>query len=619
MKKCIKQTLAALTASTLVMTASFSAFAKKQKFTDVAEVDYGWAIDAIESMADDGIIKGYEDGSFQPAKTVSKLESLVLVSRILGVNAKENERITESAWENFGDLIAKYDLPYGNNEIAFLLAKGIVAEDELEDYLDKTHRDDGLKRYEVAIILSKALDGDRVITPDMAATLEYKDTSDIPAAAKKYVAYVSSVGLMNGLEDNTFAPNDSVTRAQAAVVLKKFKDMTSYDFKKGIVSSVDQTTRLVKIKESDEKTLSHYVTTEIITRYNGKVIGINDIKVGYDAIVTYKDGQLYAIDFCDALIDDIIYGSFTGSASSASKGNTVTVNVIGENDTEVNTNEKSTYKLAENCVITYSGSVCSLSSIKSGSYVKLTLKKGFVTVLEAQSKDGKVTGRVNEVILDSTYKLRIEENGGNIKDYLVKSDVKVTRNGKSVSAREILAGDSVTATTNYGIITSITATSKSSDKTGVIKEVIISKSPRITLTIDGVDTTYYMTADAKIKLSGVESDFYDLRVGLAASVKLEGDTVVSLESVVADDVITLSGTIILVNSSYGLIQMDVMDSVTGQIRTESVFVKSTASIVDYETQKTKKLSALAPGMKINVTGTMQTGVFEAGAVIIIGK
>jgi len=318
------------------------------------------------------------------------------------------------------------------------------------------------------------------------------------------------------------------------------------------------------------------------------------------------------------LIDDIIYGGFVGSASSTAKGNTVSINVLGPNDTQLNTTSKTTYKLADNCVITYAGSTASLASIKTGSYVKLTLKKGLVTFLEANSREGKVTGRVNEVILDSTYKLKIEENGGEVKDYLVKSDVKVTRNGASVSAREILAGDSITANLNYGIITSITATSKSSDKTGVIKEVIISKTPRITLTIDGVDTTYFMTSDAKITLSGVESDFYDLRVGLAASVKLQGDTVVALESIVSDDVLTLSGTVILVNSSYGLIQMDVVDSLTGQIRTESVFVKSTASIVDYETQKTKKLSALAPGMKINVTGSMQTGVFEAGAIIIIG-
>ncbi|MBQ4528760.1 MAG: S-layer homology domain-containing protein [Clostridia bacterium] len=616
MKKTIKKALAVITAATMTLSLSINAFAAK--FPDVTEEDYAWAIDAIETMADEGIIKGYEDGTFNPSKTVSKLEALVLISRIIGVNESENERIVESAWDIYGDVISEYELPYGNNELAYLLIKGVLSEDELEEYIDSTHRDDGLKRYEVAILLTKALDAERSLKADLAAKLEYKDTSDIPANAKKYVAYVSSVGLMQGMEDNTFAPAQSVTRAQAALVLNKLKDMTSYDYRKGIVSSVDQTTRLIKIKESEDKTLSHYITTEIITRYNGNVIGINDINVGYDATVTYKDGQLYAIDFCDALIDDVIFGAFVGSASSSAKGNMVTINVLGENDTQLNTSSKTAYKLADDCVVTFAGSPASLASIKTGSYVKLTLKKGIVTILEAQNKESKITGRVNEVILDATYKLKIEENGGEIKDYLVKSDVKVTRNGASVSAREILPGDSITATLNYGIITAVTATSKSSDKTGVIKEVIISKTPKITLTIDGVDATYYMTADADITLSGNEASFYDLRVGLATTVKLEGDTVVSLQSVIADDVLTWSGTVILVNASYGLVQMEIVDNVTGQIRTESVFVKSTASIVDYETQKSKKLSALAPGMKINVTGSMQTGVFEAGAIIIIG-
>ena len=287
MKKIIQKTLAAVTATTLALTTSITVFAAKEKFPDVTKDSYGWAIEAIESMANDGIIKGYEDGSFKPAKTVSKLEALVLISRIIGVNEESNARIVESAWEAFGDEIGKYELPYGNNEIAYLLSKGVISTAELEEYIDEAHRDDGLKRHEVAVLLSKALDAERIITADMAANLEYKDTSDIPAKSKKYVAYVSSIGLMQGMEDNTFAPSQAVTRAQAAVVLQKLKDMTSYDYKQGIVSSVDQTSRLIKIKESEDKILSHYVTTEIITRYNGKTIGINDIAVGLEAIVTY--------------------------------------------------------------------------------------------------------------------------------------------------------------------------------------------------------------------------------------------------------------------------------------------------------------------------------------------
>lgn len=615
MKKQTKKAFAVITAAALSVTMSISAFAAK--FPDVTEKTYPWALDAIESMADEGIIKGYEDGSFNPAKTVSKLESLVLISRILGVNNEKTSRITEAAWDVYGEDIAEYELPYGKDEIAYLLGKNVISVDELEEYIDAAHRDDALKRYEVAILLTKAMDAEANLKAELATGLEYADTSDIPANAKKYVAYVSDQELMQGMEDNKFAPNDTVTRAQAAVVLHKLQQITDYEFKTGIVSAVDQTTRQIKIKEAEDSVLSHYLTADTIVRYNGTIIGINDISVGYDAVVTYKSGKLYSVDFTDALIDDVIKGAFSGSANSTAKGTTITVNVIGDNDTQL-PSEKTTFKLSDECVITYNNNTCALASIKAGSYVKLTVKEGIVTVLEAQNKENTFSGRVDEVILEPVYKLRIEENGGEVDEYLLNSEVKVTRNGKTVSVREVLAGDTVSVTTSYGIIKSLVATSRASAKTGIIKEVIISSTPKLTLTYDGVDTTYYVTTDAEITLSGVKSTFYDLRVGQATTIKLDSDTVVAIESAASDEVVTWAGTVTLVNSSYGLIQLEFTDVVTGQTRTESVFVKDKATIVDYATQKTKKLSAVTPGMKVNVTGTMQTGLFEANTVIIIG-
>ena len=57
---------------------------------------------------------------------------------------------------------------------------------------------------------------------------------------------------------------------------------------------------------------------------------------------------------------------------------------------------------------------------------------------------------------------------------------------------------------------------------------------------------------------------------------------------------------------------------TGATRNESVYVKTNASIVDYATQRDKKLSAIKPGNKVSVTGSLVSGIFEAGTVVIIG-
>ena len=255
----------------IMVAAPISAFAAK--FPDVTETDYGWAIEAIETMADEGIIKGYEDGTFNPAKTVSKLESLVLLSRILGSGKEETARISEASWDVYGEEIAEFELPYGNEEIAYLLGRGVVSVEELEDYIDKSNRDVALKRYEIAILLTKAVDAEKDLKAEIASSLTYADADDIPAQAKKYVAYVTEAELMNGMEDNTFAPNATVTRAQAAVVLFKLRNSTQYEFKKGVVSLISPTSRQIKVQIDEENIISHFITTETIIRYNGVVIG----------------------------------------------------------------------------------------------------------------------------------------------------------------------------------------------------------------------------------------------------------------------------------------------------------------------------------------------------------
>jgi len=616
MKKNFKKALAVILTAAMTLSMCLTAFASV--FPDVTQENYPWAIDAIEKMAEEGIIKGYDDGTFNPAKTVSKLESLVLISRILGFNNDVNSALVSAAWDKYGDEITKYNLNYGQNEIAYLLIKDILSVDELEEYIDELHRNDGLKRYEVAILLTKALDAVKLLSNDDVSDLAYEDNADIPANAKKHVAYISKIGLMQGLENNTFAPNDTVTRAQAALVLYKLQNMTAYAYEKGIVSAVDQKTRTIKLQCNDGDTLSLTASSGTLLRYNGESVIINDIEIGLEAVVTYKEDGVYAIDFTDALIDEVVYGAFVSSAKSTVNGTTIIINELGEYDTDVDKTKKTTYKVSDDAIITYNDTTCSVTSLKSGYYLKLTVEKGVVTVIDAKASATKLSGRVNKVILEPVYMLSIEDKDGVVKDYLVSSNVTVKKNASTATARDILEGDSVSLGLSYDRITDISAMSKTTNKSGIIKEVIISSTPRITISFDGTDVSYAITNSASIKVGDNAATFYDLRVGMSVKYTLESDTIVSLQTTANSTVTTWEGTVVLVNASYDLLQITFVDSVTGAVRNESVFVKKNASIVDYATQKDKKLSAIKPGSKVSVTGSLVSGIFEAGTVVIIG-
>lgn len=74
-----------------------------------------------------------------------------------------------------------------------------------------------ITRQDAAIILAR-------LATAMGATIEAKDlqfsdAADISGYAKPGVAYVSSLGIMNGNADGSFAPKRMITREQAIITV----------------------------------------------------------------------------------------------------------------------------------------------------------------------------------------------------------------------------------------------------------------------------------------------------------------------------------------------------------------------------------------------------------------
>ena len=57
------------------------------------------------------------------------------------------------------------------------------------------------------------------ITDITGEELAFDDNSQIAAWAEEFVSKAAALGLITGMENNTFAPNDNMTRAQAAMVI----------------------------------------------------------------------------------------------------------------------------------------------------------------------------------------------------------------------------------------------------------------------------------------------------------------------------------------------------------------------------------------------------------------
>ena len=133
-----KKILSAVLALCLAASMGLTALAKSS-FSDVISPDYDWAADEIEEMTTLGIIKGYTDGTFRPAITIRKIEALLLLSRAAGYSNADYEPFVHYAISLYTPVLEKYDLGATYNlykdEVAFLLYKGVLSDDELDSWL----------------------------------------------------------------------------------------------------------------------------------------------------------------------------------------------------------------------------------------------------------------------------------------------------------------------------------------------------------------------------------------------------------------------------------------------------------------------------------------------------
>ncbi len=608
MKKGILKTMTvALVVMSMLICTAFAAF------PDVDATRYSWAVESINSMADAGIIKGYEDGTFNPEKAVTKLEGLVLISRILGCDDSANALIAQEATDIYSEVINEYKVNFGEKELAYLLMKGVLTTDEIDSYLTGGGASDGLKRYEVATLLTKALDGDKGLATSPA--LSYADAGDIPASAKKYVKYVTDNGLMNGMEDNKFSPNTNVTRAQAAVVLKKLQNLTAYQFRAGTVTDINTTTGIIKVKSEDGSVYTHSILQNVILRHEGNVIKTKDIVTGSLASITYKDAQLYAIDFISSVADSTVKGVVSGIATSGSTS-TLSVKVMGENATEPSS-EKTSYVLANDVAITYNGESATKAALTNGKLVVISVKGGKAKTISVYDKTTTLSGTIEDIIVSPVYKLVIKDNDGNSDEYMLKDVVSVTRGSKSASVADLKQGDMVSLTLEYGVISKVVATTKTNTKSGVIKAIYISDSPELTLTIEGENVTYPLSVNTEYSIIGVESpSIYSLRTNSIVTVNIESETIVKVTSTASSETKTFTGSVVSVTPAANVFQVTFTDTATGVTETDTVVVGTKTTIIDTN-GKTKKLTDIALGDTVTVYGSISSGVISATTVMIV--
>lgn len=605
----MKKTVALITACVLMLTCCV--FASAAGFSDMAGANWDWARETVDTLAEQGIIKGYSDGTYQPNNSVTNQEAFTLFARIVGVNDAINADAVAAAQEEYKDVAAKYNT-YATKELCYMLYRGIFTQAEIDTYLGEATKNNELKRHEAAILITKVMDGEDEVKNTVMYVFDFTDADEIPVASKGYVDFVKKKGIMQGMEDNKFSPNTSVTRAQVAIMLKKTMDVMSLSHSSGTISNLNTAAKSFVLNGS-----TYTASDRTSVNLDGKHVSFDALSNGNDAIVTVDYKGLWSIDAQKgaAKPSETITGIFTGSFTDT-RGTFLKVY-----DRAVGMSSLKEYQLAASDVkFTYNGSAATQASFSPDDMVTLTLTDGLVTAVAGESKISNVTGAyAKEIVLDPAPALRITHADASYdgKTYEVYSGAYVSRNGKTSSLRYILPGDRVDLKLEYGTIIEITATSQSGTATGTIQEITIGESTSgIKLDVDGITKSYAIVRDTAIYVDDEAASLYDLRLGFSVTVKIESDTVTELAVRSVTQAETMTGTVAVVNVSYGFISLNVTDT-AGNTTTHQVFVKSNASIIGADGGSRKSLSDLQVGDTVLVKGSMNMGAFEATSVVIL--
>ncbi len=176
-----------------------------------------WAMRYIASLASKRVFEGYEDGSFKPEKTVTRIEAITAAVRLMGLREQAESDAEKQTKLNFkdADKIPAWAVGY----VAVALENDLFTESD-----DSVRPSEEANRLWATTLLVKALKLEAEAKAQMTSTLAFKDAKKIPAGSVGYVKVAVDKGLVNGFEDNTFKPEKSVTRAELAALLDRTND-----------------------------------------------------------------------------------------------------------------------------------------------------------------------------------------------------------------------------------------------------------------------------------------------------------------------------------------------------------------------------------------------------------
>lgn len=197
-------------------TEHFSFYVVMENNNTFSDISGSWAKNEIEILASRNIIKGIDDKKsvFNLKGNIERAQVAVMLSKIMGYSPQKYSAVFKDVDED--NIYAGYIFSAYN--------KGLLKGDN-----QNFNPSDGITREQMATMIINAFKTEEreYKNESSVSTSIYADASKIQAYAVESVLQANSLQIMKGYPDNSFYPQNFITREEAAMIFVKF--MRSYN------------------------------------------------------------------------------------------------------------------------------------------------------------------------------------------------------------------------------------------------------------------------------------------------------------------------------------------------------------------------------------------------------
>lgn len=284
---------AAMATSCLPMTAYAA------NFKDINDVPWAGAAAVINSVADKGLLSGYEDGTFRSRNNVTYCEAMQMVYNAL-IKTGAAQPIDAVDAYSYMAVLNTYKVPgWAQVAVAYGLHNGII--DMQMVAMKFAGGNQAATREDVAIIFGNAMGNLFGKERDTSGAQSFADCWSISTNAVEQVSMLKKMGILSGDEYNRFNPKKNINRAEMAVMLNQ-----TYSVVSDGVSSSGEIVELLKngdnyyisIKDENGRKEGFNVSEGDIPVYVGnttETMSMSRLSKGDDVVFMFNGSKLVAL------------------------------------------------------------------------------------------------------------------------------------------------------------------------------------------------------------------------------------------------------------------------------------------------------------------------------------